>query len=240
MYTYSFLVVTRVDWREHGVNAVHLDKDRSKLKVMQCIIPVKELGDLFSVIEGDINFDQVCETYDASGNDGPDNQGGLEPVGKWQFAVYCTGTISTKGLARQQVQRALPDPRGDMSYHPGDSSLWFLLQKRSRDLIDEDWLLEYAKFAKHPVMPATFAPFACKRHLTLFVHIHNNNPSIIKIVKMDWDQNVERSDEVLKMIGRKSKTTSWLCEANVLVTTLLQMADEESIDSVERINLTTK
>lgn len=135
-----------------------------------------ELADLFSVIEGDTDFDQVCETYKTNGKDGPDNQCGPEPIGEWQFAVYCTGTISKRGLARTKVERAIPDPRGDVSYPTGDACLWYLPKELPADLINEDWPLEYAKFVKDPVRVGTGAFFVCKRHPALFVHVHNDTP----------------------------------------------------------------
>lgn len=49
------------------MTAVHCDKyeDRGKWEVATCKIPVHELAELYSVMELDIIFDEVCATMSA-------------------------------------------------------------------------------------------------------------------------------------------------------------------------------
>lgn len=178
--------------------------------------------------ERDQHFDDVRDWFDGSGNDGPDNQGGPAPVGEWQFAVYCTGPlgISTYEL-QQSASRKLPDPRGDYSYPLIEACLRFFPQTLPVASLCEDWLPTYAKFINEPIEIGTRQLKICKLHPSLFVHVrgdHSGDLSDIEILKMNWDHNIARSEEELKQLGRKSKTTTHKCEAKALVATLQELA----------------
>lgn len=79
----------------------------------------------------------------------------------------------------------------------------------------------------------------CKHHPSLFAHVCGSLNDI-EIVKMDWNYNITRSDDELRKIGRQSKVKTRRYEADSLVATLLQMADEESADSIAKLQLTTE
>jgi hypothetical protein len=66
IYVHGFIVITRADWREHGVTAVHCEQDRAKWKVVQCRLPVAQLDSLYGIMEMDEYFDNLCEYYDGS------------------------------------------------------------------------------------------------------------------------------------------------------------------------------
>jgi hypothetical protein len=228
-YLFGFIVITEKDWRERGVTAVHCDEDRGKWKVTRCDhIPISKLYVLEGVIERDESFDNVRGRFDDSGNDGPDNQGGPAPVGEWQFAVYCTGPagISTYEL-QQRASDKIADPRRDPSYLPIEACLQFLPRTLPVESIYEDWPPTYAKFVNEPIDIATRQPKICKLHSSLFVHVrgdHSGDLPDIEIVNMEWDHNIARSEELLKQVGRESKTTTQTCDAESLLTTLEQLA----------------
>lgn len=225
-YDSGFIVITEENWREHGVTAVHCDKDRLKWKVTKCDhIPVDQLSMLAGIVDGDEHFDDVRGYFDdGSGNDGPDNQGGPAPVGEWQFAVYCTGPSEIGARQLQQSARAnIPDPRGDYSYKPGEASLDFLSQVLPPERVSEDWPFTYARLMNTPTVAVNGEPKICKLHPSLFVHIQGDL-SKIEIVKMEWDHKVTGSEEELRRIGRESKTITQKCEAAMLVTSLEQLA----------------
>lgn len=49
----------------------------------------------------------------------------------------------------------------------------------------------------------------------------------IKIVKLGWDHDIQKSDEELRRIGRESQTISqWMVEPEAVVSTLEQLATE--------------
>lgn len=222
LYRDGFMVITQADWRERGVTAVHCDWERKKWKVTQCNnIPVEELSDLNSVQMGDQSFEQVCHWYDDSGNDGPDNQGGPVPAGEWQFVVYCTSPSEWKTL-HYAAELKIPDPRKDGSMGQGEECLCILWEDLPAERVNEDWPLAYANLIKNTKV----YPSPCKRHPELFVHIRGGLDNI-EIVKMEWDHNIERDDEDLMRIGRESKTTVQKCDAESLVSTLEQLANED-------------
>lgn len=229
-YMFGFIVITEENWKECGVTAVHCDNDHGKWKVTQCKhIPVNELVVLDSVSEVDQHFDIVRGWFDGSGNDGPDNQGGPAPVGEWQFAVYRTGPseLSTRMLQQQSARDRIPDPRGDSSYPLSEACLYFLPRTLPVEPIYEDWPPTYARFIAEPIVIATGEPKICKLHPSLFVHVRGDDSGDvldIEIVKMEWDPSIKTSEEELKRVGRESKTTTQGCEAEVLVTTLEQLA----------------
>jgi hypothetical protein len=228
-YVFGFIVITEENWKERGVTAVHCDKDHGKWKVTKCKhIPVDELDILDQVSECDKYFDDVRDLFDGSGNDGPDNQGGPAPVGEWQFAVYCTGPSgSNTSMLRLSAIKQIPDPRGDYSYPASEACLHFLPQILPVESIREDWPSTYAKLTSEQIDIATGQTKICKLPPSLFVHVrgdHSGNLSNIEIVRMDWDHNDANSEERLKKVGRESETTTQKCKAEVLVTTLEQLA----------------
>lgn len=228
-YMFGFIVITGEDWKERGVTAVHCDKDRGKWKVTKCKhIPVDELVILDQVSERDKKFDDVRDLFDGSGNDGPDNQGGPAPVGEWQFAVYLTGPSgSNTSMLRRTASEKIPDPRGDYSYQTSEACLRFLHRILPEESFREDWPSTYTKFTNEPIDIATRQTKICKLHPSLFVHVCGDvsgNLSDIEIVRMEWDHNVANSEEELKKVGRESETTTQKCEAEMLVTTLEQLA----------------
>lgn len=221
VYTLGFIVITNADWRETGVTAVHCDIERKKWKVLQCKnIPLGRLWKLQSIVFGDCTFDDVSRDCDASGNDGPDNQGGPVPEGEWQFAVYCTAPSGNSAL-QWEAECNVPDPRNEFSMGEGEECLCFLNQDLPSEKANEDWPLAYANLIRNP----SVYPSPCKRHPSLFVHIRDDLDNI-EIVKMDWDHDIERSDEELKKIGRESTTSVQMCDADSLVSTLEQLAQD--------------
>lgn len=233
-YLFGFIALTRPDWRERegGVVAVHCDFDRGKWKVTRCSgIPMEELGlQLSSVGDVDVEFDRVRDENrsDADDNSGPDNVGGPAPVGEWQFAVYCLG------IWLSRAERLIPHPRGDPSFPVGEGWLWFyptVETGKAMGEIQEEWPVAYASAIKDPTIPANGQPNICKRHPELFVFVKGGEeePSS-KIVEMRWDQDVERSEEDLRKIGRKSEVVIRDCEPHAVVPTLEKLANGQQVD----------
>jgi hypothetical protein len=225
IYVHGFIVITRADWREHGVNAVHCEQDRAKWKVVQCRLPVAQLDSLYGIMEMDEYFDNLCEYYDGSTNDGPDNQGGPAPVGEWQFAVYCTGSSERNPFqVRTTACAEIPDPRGyGKFYRTGQDCLDFFTKVLPAGLIRENWPVKYASSMKNPTLNGKRELGAVKLYPSLFVHVCGDI-SNIEIIKMEWDHETTRSEEELMKIGRESKTTTRKCQAEMLVATLEQLA----------------
>lgn len=250
MDSWGFIVLTQADWRESGVVVVYIDDDRGMYRVRQCKMPVGEMADMWSVQESDLHFDLVCKYNDDSGNDGPHNKGGPPPVGEWHFAVYCTGKVGDESLfALCKAKDTIPDPRGDPSFRDGDACLLFHRPELSVNQINEDWPLDYARFIHEEETPEIGDDgeplLVTKRHPSLFVHVQSHNPgdykpSTIEIVKINWDHNIERSDEELKKIGRESKVTIQRCDAESLVETLLRMADEDMVKPMEELKISAE
>jgi hypothetical protein len=213
------------------VTVVYCELDRAEWKVTQCCLPIAQLSRMDSVMEVDEYFDQLCEEFGGTDNDGPDNRGGLAPIGKWQFAVYCTAISPRATRAfRYEAEHAIPDPRGWMeSYSLGEHCLHFIRRVLSAELVREDWPVEYATF----MQASTRRTDTVKRHPSLFVHVCGDI-SNIEIIKMEWDHETTRSEEELMKVGRESKTTTQKCEAEKLVATLEELArgDQGTSDSL--------
>lgn len=204
-YVYGFIALTRPNWKQRGVTAVHFDKDRGKWKVTQCRgMSIDQLGmELTSVRDNDDEFDNVRGRYDGNGNEGLDNQGGAAPHGQWQFLVYSTE------CSQSEAMRCIPDPRGGPDYPQGEATFMFRPSKLSSIAeIQEDFPVTYAETVRNPIVPATGSQRICKIHPELFVVVEGKESVSIKIVKLDWDHDVEKSNEELKRIGRKSRTVS--------------------------------
>jgi hypothetical protein len=221
-YKLGFVVITRPDWRERGVSAVHCDKDHGKWKVAQCSgIPVDQLGmELYSVSDCDITFDEVRERFvEGSDNGGPDNVGGPAPAGLWQFAVFCSG------VSQSAAEDFIPDPRGDPSYRMGEGCLWFLpSEAKSIEAVQEYWPVVYVHAVRDPTIPGNPGERRITRlHPSLFA-IADDDVRSVKIVEMDWDREIERSDDELKGIGRESRATIHTCTPDSTVDTLLRLA----------------
>jgi hypothetical protein len=225
MFLWGFLAITRTNWREKGVTAVHWEMDRGKWKVTQCLIPITELSSIDNVVLKEEPFGPLCERFGGSDNDGPDNQGGPAPVLEWQFAVYCSANTFEKVYdLRYEARSAIPDPRGpDKSYPKGEQCLDFDPTPFAANLVRGQWPSQYTKFMRDPTVGGTRRLGAVRRHPSLFVKVINDF-SNIEIIEMEWDHETPRSEDELQKIGRTSKTTAWECEAENLVATLEQLA----------------
>ncbi|KAG9524737.1 hypothetical protein KCV07_g1840, partial [Aureobasidium melanogenum] len=223
-YVYGFIALTQPDWKQRGATAVHCDKDRGRWKVTQCRgIPIDQLGmELTSVSDIDDDFDNVRERYDGSGNEGQDNQGGAAPHGQWQFMVYSTE------CSESQAMRCIPDPRGGPDFPLGEATFIFRPSELSSIAeIQEDFPVAYAETVRDPTVPATGGQRICNIHPELFVIVEGKESVSIKIVKLGWDHDIQKSDEELRRIGRESQTVSqWMVEPEAVVSTLEQLATE--------------
>jgi hypothetical protein len=230
-YIFGFLVITEEDWREHGVTAVHCDKDRGKCKVAKCDhIPVDGMFLLKCVSQRYQHFDNVRSSFDdGSGNDGPDNQGGPPPIGEWQFGVYCTGSPGIDTYALKEIARSsIPDRRGDYSWPPHEASLNFFNWIIAAERINEDWPFAYAEFLTDPMTKAKRYTENTRPHPSLFVHIHGDSSNLdIEIRDMEWDHNITKAEEELRKIGRESRTIIRKCDAEELVAILELLALEK-------------
>ena len=220
-YIFGFIALTRRDWQRQGVTAVHCDKDRGKWKVTQCNgIPVDRLGmELTSVSDADDEFDNVRSRYDNSENNNKDNQGGSAPEGQWQFIVYCMGS------SRSRAEQRISDPRGGPDFRMGEACLVFRKSDSSVEKIQEDFPVTYMKIIGDTTVPSTGGSRRiCKIHPALFVIIEDNKRASVKIVNIDWDHDVQRSDEELRSVGRESQTVIQSCDPESVVTTLERLA----------------
>lgn len=225
VYIYGFIAITSADWRDTGVTAVHCAIERTKWKVLQCKnIPIDQLWSLQSITFDDITFDDFSESFDASGNDGPDNQGGPIPEGEWQFVVYCTSSSETSSSNHRafvwETEKAIPDPRADSGMPGGEECLCVLWEELPAEKVNENWPLTYANLIKNTEVYVS----PCTRHPELFVHVRGD-VSNIEIVRMEWDHDIEKSDDELKQVGRESNTTIQKCDAASLVSTLEHLAN---------------
>ncbi|KAG9911089.1 hypothetical protein KCU98_g1267, partial [Aureobasidium melanogenum] len=223
-YVYGFIALTQPDWKQRGAVAVHCDKDRRKWKVTQCRgIPIDRLGmELTSVSDTDDEFDSVRERYDNSGNEGQDNQGGAAPHEQWQFLVYSTER------SQLEAMRCIPDPRGGPGFPLGEATLMFRPSELSSIAeIQEDFPVAYAETVRDSIVPATGRQRICKIHPGFLVLVEGKESVSIKIVKLDWDHDIEKSDEELRRIGRESRTVSQrIFEPEAVVSTLERLATE--------------
>ncbi|KAL1297450.1 hypothetical protein AAFC00_004977 [Neodothiora populina] len=228
IYPFGFVAMTKPDWRESGLTVVHCDKDRGKWKVRRCTVPFKDFGlPLTSLAMGDEYFDEVIEQYrhmrdsNEDQDDGPDNQGGAVPYGEWQFAVF--GSAVPPALSSAT---ALGDPRADS----------FPIEELSLDMIGagnmtgeqllEKFPVDVAR-ANNPILPnGRTRPL--QRHPSLFIDIDKSLPDEdgVLIVKMDWDEDVSRSEDPLREAGRNSHVETRQCEAKLALSTIRAMANE--------------
>jgi len=226
VYVYGFIVITSTDWKEQGITALHFQQDRGKWIVLEVNkIPVSEMSHLQSVSSGRSTFDELLDYYEGGANDGPDSKGGLEPIGEWQFVVYCTDSAG-QGSFNHIAERKIPDPRNNAGWQVGDACLCFLHDDLAAEEVNENFTLAYANLVKDP----TAYHSVCKRHPSLFVHIRNVTTDI-QIVKMEWDHDILRTDEELMTVGCESKTSTQECDADSLVSTLQQLAEMQSSET---------
>ncbi|KAG9605155.1 hypothetical protein KCU77_g788, partial [Aureobasidium melanogenum] len=223
-YVYGFIALTQPDWKQRGAVVVDCDKDRGKWKVTQCRgIPIDQLGmELTSVSDMDDEFDNVRERYDDSGNEEQDNQGGAAPHEQWQFLVYSTE------CSQLEAMRCISDPRGGPDFPLGEATFAFRPSELSSIAeIQGDFPVAYAETVRNPTVPATGRQRICKIHPGLFVVVEGKESVSIKIVKLDWDQDIEKSDGDLGRIGRKSQTVSqWTVEPKAVLSTLERLVTE--------------
>ncbi|KAG9566650.1 hypothetical protein KCU71_g4074, partial [Aureobasidium melanogenum] len=223
-YVYGFIALMQPDWRHRGAVAVHCDQDRGEWRVTQCRgFPIDQLGvELTSVSDMDDEFDNVRERYDGSGNEGQDNQGGAAPHGQWQFLVYSTG------LSQLEAMRCIPDPRGGPELPLGEATLVLRPSEVSSIAeVHEDFPVAYAKTIKSPTVPGTDRQRICKIHPRLFVVVEGKESVSIKIVKLEWDHEIQKSNEDLKRIGRDIQTVPrWIVGPEAVVSILEQLVTE--------------
>jgi hypothetical protein len=215
--------LTRPDWKEYGVTVVHCDKDRGQWKVTQCsVVPINKLGmEVTSVSDMDDQFDNIRGQYDESGNTGTDNLGGLAPEGEWQLLVYC------EGIATSKAGDLIPDPRGTPDWPLGETCLIFKQWDSPLESTREDFPLSYTNFVRNPIVSANGEPSFCRRHPSLFIILSGKDPESISVVELHWDQNIARSDEDLKTLGRAGQLTIYSYDLASVVPTLEQLAAKD-------------
>jgi hypothetical protein len=166
-------------------------------------------------------FDNIRPQYDDSDNTGDDNVGGPAPEGEWQFLLY------VEGMTRSKAESLIHDPRGSPDWPMGETCLVTKKWESTVEDIREDFPLAYANFVRYPIIPANGQPSICKRHPSLFAIASGENLHSVKIVEMQWDQNIERSDEELQKVGRASRLTTHECDPASVVSTLERLAADD-------------
>lgn len=209
---------------------VHLDRDRGKWKVTRCYLPLEELGlSLTSVSDNDSSFDEVREQFRdrdenqriGSEDTHADNKGGLVPVGAWQYSMYST----VKPMA--QVKDGIPDPRGDLTFGCGEECYAAVEGQLSYEAALEQFPISYSKFVKGQAKLESSARTAVKRHPELFVVIDNENPTEggVIIARLLWDENVDKSEDELRQVGREGPVETRRCNVDLLLETLETLAN---------------
>ena len=226
-YVFGLIALTRSDWKTHGVTVVHCDLDREKWKVTQRSgIPIDKLGlEATSVSFMDDQFDNIRRQYDDSDNTGKDNVGGPIPEGEWQFLVY------VEGMSWSEAERLIPDPRGTPDRPLGETCLVTRKWGMPVEKIHENFSVAYASFVRDPIIPANGQPSICKSHPSLFAIVSGENQQSIKILEMQWDRDIARSDEELKKVGRTSRLTMHECDPASVVSTLERLATQDDHNS---------
>lgn len=222
-YVFGFIALTQPDWRTHGVTVVHCDLDRGKWKVTQCSgVPIDKLGlEVTSLSFMDDQFDNIRPQYDDSNNTGDDNEGGSAPEGEWQFLLYF------KGMSQSEAEHLIPDPRGTPDWPMGETCLVTKKWDLPIEGIQEDFPVAYASFVRNPIIPANGQPSICRRHPSLFAIASGQDLDSVKVVEMQWDRNIARSDGELKGVGRTSRLTMHECGPASVVPTLERLAADD-------------
>ncbi|GAB7324991.1 hypothetical protein MBLNU13_g08794t2 [Cladosporium sp. NU13] len=222
-YVFGFIALTRPDWKTYGVTVVHCDLDRGKWKITQCSgVLTDKLGlEVTSLSFMDDQFDNIRPQYDDSDNTGEDNVGGPAPEGEWQFLVY------VEGMSQSEAERLIPDPRGTPDWPMGETCLITRKWHLPVEEIQEDFPVAYASFVRDPIIPANGQLSICKRHPSLFAIASGENQQSIKILEMQWDRKIARSDEELKHMGRESRLTMHECDPASVVSSLERLAVDD-------------
>jgi hypothetical protein len=166
-------------------------------------------------------FDNIRPQYEDSENIGEDNVGGPTPEGAWQFLVY------VEGMSPSKAEELIPDPRGTPDWPMGEACLVTKKWELPVEKIQEDFPLAYAGFIRNPIVPANGQPSICKRHPSLFAIVRGENLRSVEVVKIQWDQNMARSDEDLNSVGRASQSTIHSCDPASVVSTLERLAIDD-------------
>jgi hypothetical protein len=128
-------------------------------------------------------------------------------------------------VSQSAAEDSIPDPRGDPSYRMGEGCLWFLPpEAKSIEAVQEYWPVVYAHAVRDPSIPGNPGERRITTlHPSLFAIVDDDVRSV-RIVEMDWDREIEKSDDELKGIGRESRVTIHTCTPDFTVNTLLRLA----------------
>lgn len=214
---------------------VHLDRDRGKWKVTRCCIPLDILGEnLTSVLEGDVSFEDLRkELQDQDENHRinsedihVDNRGGPIPEGAWQFSMYST----VKPM--RQMAGAIPDPRGDFTFGPGEECFAAIEGQIPYDEVLERFPLNYSQFVRAQATFGIGERTVIRRHPELFVIIDSEFPAErgVLIAQLSWDKDVEKSESELRQSGKEGHIDARRCDVGSLLATIECIADRRRQD----------
>ncbi|SMQ55043.1 unnamed protein product [Zymoseptoria tritici ST99CH_1A5] len=221
-YIWGFIAVTTPEWRSQGITAVHCDKDRGKWKVTQCRkFPIDKLGwELTSVSDHDDQFDNIRVRYDDADNDGEDNRGGPAPQGEWQFIVFYSG------CSRSEAEKRIPDPRSGPDWPMGEGVFTVRPTEMTVETMTEEFPITYAELIRDAVVPGSGSRRICVIHPALFVAVEGGEGGNVKISRLRWDHNIERTEDELRKVGKEGQFDVQSCDAASVVSRLKELAAE--------------
>ncbi|KAI7214136.1 hypothetical protein KC333_g6174 [Hortaea werneckii] len=219
VYPFAFVVFDHDDPSSQVTVMVALKGEDDQWSLESCRIPLEvQLGQkLDSLRMGDISEQDLVSSYGISSPPATAQQprsssSQTSSQDHWSFAIFSTGLPNALSLP------AWIDARTD-SVHP---------TKASVDLIGNPKDSRYQM--KWEYVKALF-PIACrdtkkadgiKMHRHIFICCDNDDPQSegLLLINVDWDENVDRSDEELKAVGEQLEHT----ETRVQLSECLQKA----------------
>ena len=133
----------------------------------------------------------------------PKTRADLVPEGACQFCMY-----STTVERMREVQGAVPDPRGDFTFGPGEECFTAIARHMSYEEVLQRFPLDTSQFVDGQATLGDSEKTVVRRHPELFVAIVNESPAeqVVIIARISgYSKSVEKSKSELRGSGREGR-----------------------------------
>ncbi|GAB1739784.1 hypothetical protein NU219Hw_g4721t1 [Hortaea werneckii] len=224
VYPFAFVVFDHDDPSSQVTVMVALKGEDDQWSLESCRIPLEvQLGqELDSLRMGDISTQDLVSSYGISAPPATAQQprsssSQTSSQDHWSFAIFSTGLPNALSLP------AWIDARTD-SVHPTNASV-DLIGNPKDSRYQMKW--EYVKALFPIACRDTKKADGIKMHRHIFICCDNDDPHNegVLLINVDWDENVDRSDEELEAVGEQLEHT----ETRVQLSKCLQKARDMAL-----------
>ena len=228
----NMVVIDPLTWRDKGVTLVDYDEYRGRFRVRQCTMPWNQIQLwLMNLWIANMGFEEALSTFeqpdDNDAEHNPDARGGDPNTYRWQFGLFVRAPDDYNSAVSYRIDPETASYPLDEQYLATCTVSGVAAADLTDARIREAFPGLVGGWREHPHQMLFHA------NLFMIADREKLKTEGVRIVRMFWDEKLDRSVEELRDVGREARTEVVQVGLGEAIQRIRDMADEQDFAGKE-------